>query len=622
MEMTGALHLEAAGRSDIGVGPRAAGHGDEDAVCLLRIKADRATGVETALYAVADGVGQRKGGSVASAQAVNLLEEAVQAYVRGGQAFVRQLGQDLKGPAEYLSFVLTRIDAQLRQNAENNISIAGMATTLTAALVEGREVTIAHVGDSRAYWFSSATGLLTRITRDDTVPGRDTFNPEPAAALGYLPERAAPQAETISFAVGDALILCTDGLWREVDDGLIERVITGSRSPEVAVERLIRAANLRGGRGNISVVVVHIGETRFENDESFDIEFPPAGSLAEGRGRTGPMPVPREAATARPPDEKPGAPPRLPDAMSEVAGPAQPVSEPDATAPQPQDEAPLEEPLGGEESARSSPAPDSKLRTWSSSIASADARAADLQRRPARTSQYMAGVMTGVAATLAVLLIVWGARWLLGRRAAETQAARAPAEKLEGHQMPLYIYQTQPKGGARAAIRYRTYDPATGEIWWKDVAALGPKDPPVSVMMYREEDGLALYLKITYQTDIDTGQPYADILNVKFKPTSTGRGTTKVIPGPAVASDDPLAGHIELKASQSGPVQLIPTEGSGELIQKGASSATFVEGPESGTYVAAFEGVPCGFYRVSAFGTERIVSITRQNPRPATVHFP
>ncbi len=248
------LRMDAAGRTDVGEARRAAGLPDEDTVFLARFRdlAD-AAGVR-ALYAVADGVSQRKGGKVASAQAINMLEEGVEYYARRGESGIPGI-DDLDS---FLRYVFERIDQTLKSFAENNENIAGMGTTLTAAVIAGNEAKIVHAGDSRAYLLPAGGGI-TKLTEDHETTD-ESGEIVPSNGVGCITDAVRVDLKTVELHDGDVLLLCTDGLWREITDGEIERIVRDSASPAIAVDRLIRAANEHGGSGNIGVVVCHFGE--------------------------------------------------------------------------------------------------------------------------------------------------------------------------------------------------------------------------------------------------------------------------------------------------------------------------------------------------------------------------
>jgi protein phosphatase len=144
-----------------------------------------------------------------------------------------------------------------------------MGTTLTAALIDGDEVSFGHVGDSRAYLFRD--GELTQLTNDHSLveelrrqgkltsdqaaehPQRSVITralgPEPAVAVDTM---------TVQARDGDVFLLCSDGLTTMLGDADITTMLARERDLDIAARRLIRAANDRGGRDNITVVLFRL----------------------------------------------------------------------------------------------------------------------------------------------------------------------------------------------------------------------------------------------------------------------------------------------------------------------------------------------------------------------------
>jgi protein phosphatase len=158
---------------------------------------------------------------------------------------------------------------------------AGMGTTLTAAYLDESNLTIAHVGDSRAYLFRD--GSLQRLTQDhslvDELVRRGKLTEEQAAehpqrsiitrALGPEPE---VEVDTWSYPVraGDVLLLCSDGLTSMVSEERMEEILASSDSLKTAAEALIDEANAAGGRDNITVVLFRVEEIEGANDGVVD----------------------------------------------------------------------------------------------------------------------------------------------------------------------------------------------------------------------------------------------------------------------------------------------------------------------------------------------------------------
>lgn len=220
------------------------------------------------LYVVCDGVGGNAKGEVASAESVELVHSWVRKWTstletfrndpgEKNAQFVRRLIENAVQSACYMVFGMGMMDPQQR----------GMSTTLSCALVCGGSAFIGQVGDSRVYLFRD--GSATQLTEDHTLIN---FR----LKLGLItPEEAenAPGKNVITRAVGhqdfvevdvidievkpgDRFMLCSDGLHGYLEEAELDNLLAGDAA-EVA-QRLINTANQRGGRDNITVVVVDV----------------------------------------------------------------------------------------------------------------------------------------------------------------------------------------------------------------------------------------------------------------------------------------------------------------------------------------------------------------------------
>ena len=207
------------------------------------------------LVAVADGLGGHRGGEVASSLAIENVVAA------GGTPEERVRAAN--------DAILSRVFEQPQ--------LAGMGTTLTVAeLRPDGDVTLAHVGDSRAYRWHA--GRFKQITIDHTfvqeeldagrlTPEQARNHPERSVltrALGFGHDLVVYGAR-LKVSVGDRLLLCSDGLTSMVRDDRIAAILE-SEAPSDAVWALIEAANRSGGLDNVSVIVVAIAEDEASGD--------------------------------------------------------------------------------------------------------------------------------------------------------------------------------------------------------------------------------------------------------------------------------------------------------------------------------------------------------------------
>jgi serine/threonine protein phosphatase PrpC len=213
------------------------------------------------LFIVADGMGGHEHGELASTVAIN----AMSTYITK-KMYLPLFGVKQDQPSDPLH--------ELMQNAINEAQQSvvryapGGGTTITSAFILGDQVTLAHVGDSRAY-FIYPDGRLQTVTRDHSLVRRlqelGQISDKEAAehpqrnvlyrALGQN-EPFEPDINTYPFPNGGYLMLCSDGLWNVITESEIYPIIKSSPSLNIACQRLIDAANNAGGPDNISVILV------------------------------------------------------------------------------------------------------------------------------------------------------------------------------------------------------------------------------------------------------------------------------------------------------------------------------------------------------------------------------
>lgn len=206
-------------------------------------------------YVVADGVGGAEAGGLASRLAVETIIER----------YYREPATDVE---ESLAKAIKRANQKILQESEKRDFLT-MHTTVVCAVIRGKQLYVAHLGDSRAYLMRS--GELTRLTRDHSrvqaliddqklTEEEARSHPERnliTRSLGYL-EDIEPEISRLDIYAGDLLLLCSDGLHGEVRDEEIAKIILADTSPQIACQALLEQANLSGGRDNISVILTRI----------------------------------------------------------------------------------------------------------------------------------------------------------------------------------------------------------------------------------------------------------------------------------------------------------------------------------------------------------------------------
>jgi serine/threonine protein phosphatase PrpC len=217
------------------------------------------------LFAVADGMGGARAGEVASRIAVEQFD----------------VQEDADGsPEEQLAGVARAANRQIYKMAQEDSAHAGMGTTLTAALVTGREIAVGHVGDSRLYRLRD--GELERLTHDHSLveefvrqgkltPEEAEVHPQRSIitrALGPEPE-VEVDTYTHPGRDGDVYLLNSDGLTGMISDAKVAEILRERESLEDAARKLIECANENGGKDNITVVLFRLGSDG-EDDEDSD----------------------------------------------------------------------------------------------------------------------------------------------------------------------------------------------------------------------------------------------------------------------------------------------------------------------------------------------------------------
>jgi PPM family protein phosphatase len=234
---------------------------NEDSLfALTAIMAGNSGNLPFGLYIVADGMGGHQFGEVASNTAIR----SVAGYII--KKFHPYLFQINPEPMEESFQEIMQAAVREAQRAIQK-EAPGSGTTLTAALVVGQQVTIAHVGDSRAY-FIHQDGRVEPITRDHSLVKRleelGHITPEEAAnyphrnvlyrALGQG-EILDPDIFTLGFPQTAYLMICSDGLWGVITEQDLVRSISEAPTLQRACQNLVNAANTAGGPDNISVIL-------------------------------------------------------------------------------------------------------------------------------------------------------------------------------------------------------------------------------------------------------------------------------------------------------------------------------------------------------------------------------
>ncbi|MGE0859604.1 MAG: Stp1/IreP family PP2C-type Ser/Thr phosphatase [Gammaproteobacteria bacterium] len=220
------------------------------------------------LAVVADGMGGYKAGEVASAIAAQLILNEVRAGILQGDANAPAGNSGLTRASVVIRDAVAKANAEVFRTAQEVPQCQGMGTTVVVVFYHGTKVSIAHVGDSRVYRLRG--NEFKQITRDHSLIqeliDRGFFTPEEAAentpknlvtrALG-IEQSVEVDVQEQDLEAGEIYLLCSDGLNDMVDDEEIHLTLSKySANLDEAATELVRLANEKGGKDNISVVLV------------------------------------------------------------------------------------------------------------------------------------------------------------------------------------------------------------------------------------------------------------------------------------------------------------------------------------------------------------------------------
>ena len=220
------------------------------------------------LFFVADGMGGHAGGDIASAiasQHIALADEPLESSAEAEQKLI-----------DYIYQAKQKIDASVKQHP----AITGMGTTLSAMMVTGTKVTIAHIGDSRIYL--ARDGVVKQITTDHTFVQRlvDTgrISEEEALVhprrsvlmrvLGDIEQFPEVDIDVYETKPGDRWMACSDGLSGVVPDQLMKNILLSNVDIQEAGDLLVGEALEFGAPDNVTVVLVDVVDAKDEIDFS------------------------------------------------------------------------------------------------------------------------------------------------------------------------------------------------------------------------------------------------------------------------------------------------------------------------------------------------------------------
>lgn len=235
-------------------------HNEDTLFTLSSVIGEGTNGLPFGICIIADGMGGHKNGEIASGVAVRVVAKYLlnRVYMR------------------FLELHHEPMDESIQETLQNAVNEAqrsvlryapGGGTTFTCALMLGDQITVAHIGDSRGYFIYS-DGRIQKITKDHSLVQRMVeigeiteleaqTHPQKNVLLKALGQNdtVRPDIQTFQFPKGGYLLMCTDGLWGQVLDNDIYRIVTSNSDTSLACHELIELANKNGGPDNISVII-------------------------------------------------------------------------------------------------------------------------------------------------------------------------------------------------------------------------------------------------------------------------------------------------------------------------------------------------------------------------------
>jgi len=251
------LRIEAGARTDLG----RVRNNNED---YFQVEAD------LNLYVLSDGMGGEAHGEVASKLAVQtVMDHCQQAANSHSTPTFGEPQADVSERTNRLASAVRLANRKVYEMASSHPGHKGMGATIVAAWLEGQKLSIAHVGDSRAYLLRA--GSLDQLTADHSLVAEKVrigiLTPQEADAseMQSVLTRAVGTHENVEVDAdeqmllgGDSVLLCSDGLSRMVTDPEIASILLTSISAQNAADRLVDLANENGGVDNVSVIVLRI----------------------------------------------------------------------------------------------------------------------------------------------------------------------------------------------------------------------------------------------------------------------------------------------------------------------------------------------------------------------------
>ncbi len=240
-------------------------HNEDSVYVCTGVACDHNGGTPFGLFIVADGMGGYVSGEDASAAAIHAVSASLTKSM-----IVPYLSETMQENSMSLHEAVEK-SIKDAQKAVNSIAPGG-GTTLLAALLLNNQLTLAHIGDSRAY-FIGRDGSVVYLTKDHSIIQKmidvgeiteDEAQSHPNRNYLY---KAVGQDQSVTadivthvFRNDSRLLLCSDGLWGVVSEKKMIKIISKAANIQIACDQLVDEANKAGGPDNISVIIVESRE--------------------------------------------------------------------------------------------------------------------------------------------------------------------------------------------------------------------------------------------------------------------------------------------------------------------------------------------------------------------------
>lgn len=218
------------------------------------------------LAVLADGMGGYNAGEIASGMATAFIKSELSRWLLevGDSAPIKEVRRAME-------ICVDNANTAIFNSANSNAGYAGMGTTLVIGVFREDRLLMGHIGDSRCYRLRD--GQLTQLTKDHSLlqeqidAGLITQEQAVGSSIKNLVTRALGVEDVVALDVNehavesnDVYLMCSDGLSDMVNDEVIARILAEDAGLALKAEMLVATANENGGRDNISVVLVAVGD--------------------------------------------------------------------------------------------------------------------------------------------------------------------------------------------------------------------------------------------------------------------------------------------------------------------------------------------------------------------------